>query len=113
MRDLDLWERAQCQIMTNQFAKSLKTRKKKTDEADKQAGLTFSGVVNFSDTGNDNQADFGQPERTETAFNDIKRLTVVHSVKDSIKQFLTQRNSVIKRNKERKAEADKLHKNGY
>jgi hypothetical protein len=117
LKPLDKWELAQCQIMTNQFARSLKTRKPKTDEeADKQAGLTFSGQVNFSDTGNGNDnADFLAPERAETALFTIKRLVARSGsgVQASIKKYLLQRNSTIAANKKKKEEAEKLRRNGW
>ncbi len=49
----------------------------------------------------DDFATFNQKAKEHTAFNDIKRLTLVHSVKDSIKQYILQRNSVIKANKDK------------
>jgi hypothetical protein len=110
MRDL-----TEAQAMCDAVARSMKTRKPKTDETDggaNEAGLTFSGVVNFSDTRND-KADFFAPEKAETAFNDIRRLTVVHSVKDSIKQYILQRRSTIAANKRKKEEAEKLRRNGW
>jgi ribosomal protein S21 len=114
LKPLDQWELAQVQVMTNQFAKSLKTRKK-ADEADgatDEAGLTFSGEVNFSDTGND-KADFFAPEKAENALFTIKRLVAKAGVQDSIKKYLLQRNSTIAANKKKKEEAAKLHKNGW
>lgn len=72
-------------------------------------------------------ADFGSPEgiyecdfatfnslaKEKTAFDDIKRLTVVHSVKDSIKKFLLQRNSVTAANRAKKAERDAQKKDKF
>jgi hypothetical protein len=100
--------------MTNQYAKSLKTRKKK-DEVTKDDGLTFSGEVNFSDTGNGNDADFNAPERAETALFTIKRLVArsQSGVQDSIKKFILQRQSTIAANKKKKEEAEKLRRNGW
>jgi hypothetical protein len=46
-------------------------------------------------------SDFGQPERMEAAFNDIKRLTVRHSVADSIKIFVLKRNMEAQKKKEK------------
>jgi hypothetical protein len=112
LKPLDQWELAQCQVMTNQYAKSLKTRKKK-DEVTKDDGLTFSGEVNFSDTGNGDNADFLAPEKAETALFDIKRLVARSGVAESIKKYLLQRNSTIAANKKKKEEAAKLHKNGW
>jgi hypothetical protein len=101
LKPLDKWELAQCQVMTNQYAKSLKTRKKKTDESANQAGLTFSGQVNFSGGDGGDEADFLAPEKAETALFDIKRLVARSGVQESIKKFLTQRNEVIKANKDK------------
>jgi hypothetical protein len=118
LKPLDKWELAQCQVMTNQYAKSLKTRKKK-DEVTKDDGLTFSGEVNFSDTGNDkadfNFDDFNKKAKAETALFTIKRLVARSGsgVQASIKKYLLQRNSTIAANKKKKEEAAKLHKNGW
>jgi type III secretory pathway lipoprotein EscJ len=119
LKPLDQWELAQVQIMTNQFARSLKTRKPKTDdESANQVGLTFSGEVNFSDTGNKPKdfADFAEHQKAakaETALFEIKRLTLAHSVKDSIKKFLLQRNSVTAANRAKKAEREKQKKDSF
>ncbi|HEY0459204.1 MAG TPA: hypothetical protein VGC97_08710 [Pyrinomonadaceae bacterium] len=113
MRDLTLAERAAIQKLTDQVAKTFKTRKPAAQTGN-AAEMSFSGEARFSDTGkNSGKADFFAPEKAEAALNDIQRIVVKHSVKDSIKQYLTQRNSVIKRNKQRKAEADKLKRGGY
>jgi hypothetical protein len=113
LKPLDKWELAQCQVMTNQYAKSLKTRKKK-DEVTKDDGLTFSGQVNFSDTGNGNDnADFLAPEKAETALFDIKRLVARSGVAESIKKFLLQRNEVIKANKDKAKLKEKEKENKH
>jgi hypothetical protein len=78
----------------------------------KSAFADFTGFTDGNPDGVNDDA-FGQPERTEQAIFDIKRLCIKHDVRDSTKQYLTSRNSVIKRNKQRKAEAAKLHKNGW
>jgi hypothetical protein len=61
----------------------------------------------------DDFATFNQKAKEYTAFNDIKRLTLVHSVKDSIKKYLLQRNEVIKANKAKKAERDAQKKDNF
>jgi hypothetical protein len=61
----------------------------------------------------DDFATFNIKAKQHTAFNDIKRLTVVHSVKDSIKQYLLSRNSVIKANRAKKAERDAQKKDKF
>jgi hypothetical protein len=114
LKPLDKWELAQCQVMTNQYAKSLKTRKPKTDdEADKQAGLTFSGEVNFSGGDGEDKADFLAPEKAETALFDIKRLVARSGVAESIKKFLLQRNEVIKANKDKAKLKEKEKENKF
>ena len=85
------------------------------------SSVRFSADV--SDVGNEefsfmndvefNFAAYNRAAKQQAAFSQLKKLTLVHSVKDSIKQYLTSRNSVIKANKKKKAEADKLHKNGW
>jgi hypothetical protein len=68
---------------------------------------------NFSGGDGGDEADFFAPEKAENALFTIKRLVAKAGVQDSIKKYLLQRNSVIKRNKERKAEADRLKQGGY
>jgi hypothetical protein len=71
------------------------------------------GQSNFSGGDGGDEADFFAPEKAENALFTIKRLVAKAGVQDSIKKYLLQRNSVIKRNKERKAEADRLKQGGY
>ncbi len=71
------------QAITDAYAKTLNTRKQPATATD---------------------SDFGQAERTEAAFNDIKRLTVRHSVADSIKTFLLKRNMEAQKKKEKAKE---------
>lgn len=52
-------------------------------------------------------AAFNKKAKTEAALNDIRRLTVAHSVADSIKRYVTSRNAVTKRNRERQKEKEK------
>ncbi len=116
MRDITELEKAEAQAMTDAYAAQLKTRK--TDEADGASALTFSGQVNFSggdeaDKADFNFDDFNKKAKAETALFTIKSLVARSGVQASIKKFLLQRNSVIKRNKERKAEAEKLRQNGW
>jgi hypothetical protein len=84
----------------------------------------FSAVAGFSadiaDCGNesgvydsDDFATFNQKAKEHTAFNDIKRLTLVHSVKESIKKYLLQRNSVIKANKDKAKLKQKAKENKH
>jgi hypothetical protein len=68
---------------------------------------------NFSGGDGGDEADFFAPEKAENALFTIKRLVAKAGVQDSIKKYLLQRNSVIKRNKERKVEADRLKQGGY
>ncbi len=72
------------QAITDAYAKTLNTRK--------QPAATAT------------DSDFGQAERTEAAFNDIKRLTVRHSVADSIKIFVLKRNMEAQKKKEKEKE---------
>jgi hypothetical protein len=97
MRDITELERAEIQTMTDAIAKTFKTRNKKAD-----------GVTDFADF-----ADFNLAAKAESALFDIKRLTVVHSVKDSIKKFLLQRNSVTAANRAKKAEKEKQKKDKF
>jgi hypothetical protein len=75
---------------------------------------------NFADFANSYVEDYGNPdadfllpERQETSLNDIKIECVKFGVRDSIKKYILQRNSTIAANKKKKAEAAKLHKNGW
>ncbi len=112
LKPLDQWELAQVQVMTNQYAKSLKTRKKK-DEVTKDDGLTFSGEVNFSGGDGGDDADFLAPERAETALFTIKRLVARSGVAESIKKYLLQRNEVIKANKDKAKLKEKEKENKH
>jgi hypothetical protein len=78
--------REEIQAITDAHAASLKTRN--------QPAATAT------------DSDFGQAERTEAAFNDIKRLTVRHSVADSIKTFLLKRNMEAQKKKEKAKQTD-------
>jgi hypothetical protein len=79
--------REEIQKLTDDYAKTLKTR-------NQQPAATAT------------DSDFGQAERTEAAFNDIKRLTVRHSVADSIKTFLLKRNMEAQKKKEKAKQTD-------
>jgi hypothetical protein len=92
MENLTDDQRLEAQKLTDDYAKTLKTRNK---PAAIPAGESFAA------------------EKQETAFNDLRRLTVVHSVKDSIKQYILQRQSTIAANKKKKEEAEKLRQNGW
>ncbi len=72
--------REMIQKLTDDYAKTLKTRKQ---PAAIPAGESFAA------------------EKQETAFNDLRRLTVRHSVKDSIKTFLLKRNMEAQKKKEK------------
>ncbi len=72
--------REEIQKITDAYAKTLKTRKQ---PAAIPAGESFAA------------------EKQETAFNDLRGLTVRHSVKDSIKQFLLKRNNEAQKKKEK------------
>jgi hypothetical protein len=103
-----------------------------TDAADKQKRIaelkkrfeSQSNFANFSadiaDLGNpsgvydsDDFATFNQKAKEKAAFDDIKRLTVVHRVKDSIKTYLLQRNEVIKANKDKAKLKEKEKENRF
>jgi hypothetical protein len=80
--------------------------RRKFDQSD------FANFTGFTDGNPDGVNDdaFGQPERTETALFDIKRLIVKHDVRDSTQRFILQRRSVIEANKKKKAEAERLRR---
>jgi hypothetical protein len=61
----------------------------------------------------DDFATFNQKAKEKAAFDDIKRLTLVHSVKDSVKTYLLQRNSVIKANKDKAKLKEKEKENKH
>jgi hypothetical protein len=97
MRDITELERAEIQTMTDAIAKTFKTRNKKAD-----------GVTDFADF-----ADFNLAAKAESSLFDIKRIVARHSVKDSIKKYILQRQSTIAANKKKKEEAEKLRQNGW
>ncbi len=105
-----------------------------TDAADKQKRIAelkrrfeqsnFSAVARFSadiaDCGNesgvydsDDFATFNIKAKEKAAFDDIKRLTLVHSVKDSVRQYILQSNSVRAANRAKKAERDAQKKDNF
>jgi hypothetical protein len=105
-----------------------------TDAADKQKRIAelkrrfeqsnFSAVAAFSadiaDCGNesgvydsDDFATFNQKAKEKAAFDNLRLITARHSVRDSIKQYLLQRNEVIKANKAKKAERDAQKKDNF
>ncbi len=88
--------------------------------------LNFSSVrfsADVSDVGNEefsflndvefNFADFNSKALAFSSYQDIKKLVVKHSVRDSIKKYLLQRNSVIAANKAKKAEKETLAKDKF
>ena len=96
------------------------------DDAEKRSRIEqmkqkFLAQSNFSSVNFSAEiADFGSPEgiyecdfatfnnlaKEKAAFDNIRRLTVVHSVKDSIKKFLLQRNSVVAANRAKAKEKE-------
>jgi hypothetical protein len=72
--------REMIQKLTDDFAKTLKTRKQ---PAAIPAGESFAA------------------EKQETAFNDLRILTVKSSVQNSIKQFVLKRNNEAQKKKEK------------
>jgi hypothetical protein len=78
--------REMIQKLTDDFAKTLKTRKQ---PAAIPAGESFAA------------------EKQETAFNDLRILTVKSSVQNSIKQFVLKRNNEAQKKKE-KAKQNKM-----
>jgi hypothetical protein len=105
----DLEKRKRIEILKTQFDKQSGNFSSVNFSADiADCGNEFGGVYDSDDF-----ATFNQKAKEHTAFNDIKRLTVVHLVKESIKKFLLQRNSVIKANKAKKAERDAQKKDNF
>jgi hypothetical protein len=74
--------REEIQAITDAYAASLKTR-------NQQPAATAT------------DSDFGQPERTEAAFNDIRRLTITHSIRDNLKEWILKRNMEAQKKKEK------------
>ncbi len=97
MRDITELERAEIQVMTDAIAKTFKTRNKKADEA--------SDFADF--------AEFNKAAKAESALFDIKRIVARSAVADSIKSYLTQRNSVIKANKAKAKEKELQKKDKF
>ncbi len=83
----------------------------------------FSGAANFAaacdDVGNPDGiydcdfATFNQKAAEYTAIQNIKRLTLIHSVKDSVRQYILQSNSVRAANRAKKAERDAQKKDKF
>lgn len=100
MRELTQQERAGVEARTKAFAKRLKTRNHKDDNPQ----IEFSGNVQFSD---ERTAELLQPERTESALNEIKRLTIAEDVRPSVTAYLDSRNKQIKQGKQNRLSAAK------
>jgi hypothetical protein len=77
--------REEIQKLTDDYAKTLKTR-------NQQPAATAT------------DSDFGQPERTESCFNDLRRLTITHSIKDNLKTWILKRNMEAQKKKEKAKE---------
>jgi hypothetical protein len=88
-----------------------------TNSADKQRRIAELRKQfeqsNFSGGDGGDEADFFAPEKAETALFTIKRLVARHSVKDSVKKYILQRQSTIAANKKKKEEAERLRQNGW
>ncbi len=69
------------QAITDAYAKTLNTRK--------QPAATAT------------DSDFGQPERMEASFNDLRRLTITHSIRDNLKSWILKRNNEAQKKKEK------------
>jgi hypothetical protein len=72
------------QAITDAYAKTLHTRK--------QPAATAT------------DSDFGQPERMEASFNDLRRLTITHSIRDNLKSWILKRNNEAQKKKEKEKE---------
>jgi hypothetical protein len=83
MKDLTDAERLTVQRLTDEHAKTLTEHKAKPTDKD-----------------------FGQAERMEASFSDLRRLTVRHSVADSIKKFVLKRNMEAQKKKEKAKQTD-------
>jgi hypothetical protein len=76
--------REMIQKLTDDYAKTLHTRK--------QPAVTAT------------DSDFGQPERMEASFNDLRRLTITHSIRDNLKSWILKRNNEAQKKKEKSKE---------
>jgi hypothetical protein len=88
------------------------------------AQSNFSSV-NFSadveDVGNEefsfmndvefNFADYNKAAKEQVAFAQIRKLTLTHSIKDNLKQWILKKNNISKRNRAAKLEAQKSFDN--
>lgn len=109
-------------------------KRKRIAELKKRYDAQFSSVVNFGDNGswvtamggrgeeivneefsfmNDAEFDFAsfnEKAKQEAAMSEIRRLTLSHTIRDNLRQWILKKNAIAKRNRERKAEArEKQH----
>ena len=105
MRTISELERAEIQAITDDFAKNF-TKRKKADE---------SSETNFSEA---RPAEFDFDEHNKAAkahfgLSDIKNIVARYNVKDSIRQYILQRNSVIAANKAKAKEREAQKKDKF
>ncbi len=84
MKNLTPAELLEVQKMTDEHAATLNTRKPSAATAA--------------------DSDFGQPERMEASFNDLRRLTITHSIRDNLKSWILKRNNEAQKKKEKEKE---------
>lgn len=97
----------------------LKTRFEQSGDSSNVAGVArVAGFSDIADFGNpdgvypsDDFATFNKKAREFSSIMEIKRLVLADSVKDSIKQYILQRQSVIAANKAKQKEKEKAKQN--
>lgn len=121
MNELTADERQEIIEHTKRIAANMKThRKGRYDFKSNQSN--FSGVANFSS----DYSDFGSPDgiydgedfaeynakaKEVAAMSEIKKLTLVHSIKANLKEWILKKNNISNRNRAAKAEAQKAFDN--
>ena len=125
LKELTHAERLEIIEHTKRFAASMKTHRNGRYEF-KAKQPNFSSV-NFSadieDVGNEefsfmndaqfNFADYNKAAKANFGLAEVKNIVARHNVRDSVRAYALQRNEIIKRNKAKKAEKDKLAKDKF
>ena len=123
MIELTAAERQEIIEHTKRFAATMKTHCNGRYEF-KAKQPNFSSV-NFSadieDVGNEefsfmndaefNFAAYNQAAKQQAAFSQLKKLTLTHSIKDNLKEWILKKNNISKRNRAAKLEAQKAFDN--
>lgn len=124
IRNLTPQEKAEIQAITDVHAASLKTHPTKGKYDFKAKQSNFSSVANFSSDYSDfgsfdgiydgeDTAEYNAKAREVASMSDIRRLTLAHSIKSNLQEWILKKNNIVKRNRAAKAERQKEFEKRY